>query len=567
MSTLVATKVKDAEIWLSRFIAEVEALEGEVEKIVAMYGDSHDNTYTHLRHWQRTSRHTVELYRDPYTPPEERHGAMLARVKQDIQKLLVESTAKYYLNLDCDLVRIPVDTIPHLVGRNLDMVAGMVYTEGRDPPHFFDSYLYRLEGNRFHPFRPPGMHDKEPFKVDCASTYYLSKREVELAGKYVNPYPHLTFCDDLIKKGYSVWVDPGIAAHHVDLERLGIAHMPLPIPASTSNFIDYDKMTYTPAQISAEEHYYKRNQYMLELASLDPSYPDQYMRTKQWMDTRPLIAACYKTYRDVEMLSYSVDSIYSYVDEIIIAYGPVKLREKDYPYKEVESKLNQIIGERDYQSKVRFIGKPLWESKEQIQQTLLKECTAKWMLYIDDDEVIEGMDKVLDFAETSKAWYARPQEFINFYADYSHTVYSINPQSPWYKYGLPHPFLINRDTPGLSFGFHTVATDGFGVPLHSDHPANRHRRSVLDGVKVYHYGNAKPLPELKAKGEYYHSRGDKTVYEDSFTACRMDPDMVLEEYTGSHPAAMARHPRIGERLIKVTKTKPHYEYRWLKGGE
>lgn len=564
MSTLIATKVKDAEIWLPRFITEVEKLEGDIEEVTVMYGESNDNTYTYLKHWQNTSKHTVKLYRDPYLPAEERHGAMLARIKQDIQKLLKESPAEYYLNLDCDLVHIPADTIPHLIEKNLDMVAGMVYTEGRDPKHFFDSYLFRMEGNRFHPFRPPGMYDIDPFKVDCVSTYYLSKKEVELAGKYVNPYPHLSFCDDIIKKGYSVWVDPSISAYHIDLERLGIAHMPLPIPASMSNFIDYDKMTYTPSQISAEEHYYKRNQYLIETASIDPTFPDQYIQTKHWMDTRPLITACYKTYKDIEMLSYSIDSIYEYVDEILVAYGPVKLRETDYPYEEVETKLNQIIGKRDYQNKIRFIGRSLWESKEQIQQTLLKECTARWMLYIDDDEIIEGMDKVHQFASTSKAWYARPEAFINFYADFQHIVYSINPQSPMYRYGLPHPFLINRDTPGLNFGFHTIALDGFGIPLHSDHPANRHRRAVLDGVKIYHYGNAKPLPELKAKGEYYHGRGDSLVYEDSFISCKLEADLVLEEFTGQHPTVMMKHQRIGETLIKVTKTKPYYEYRWLK---
>jgi len=290
-----------------------------------------------------------------------------------------------------------------------------------------------------------------------------------------------------------------------------------------------------------------------------------YAAAKDWLDNRPLITACYKLYQDVEMLSYSIDSIYDYVDRILIAYGPVRLREQGYPYEEVEKQLQQVVLERDYDHKVSLIGERIWLSKEHIQRVLLKECTGRWMLYIDIDEIIEGMPQLRRYVEANQnTWYLRPESFINFYGDYHHIAYSLNPQNPYYRYGAPHCFLINRDVPGLSFGFHTIAMDGYGVPLHSDHPANRHRRDVLEGVTVYHYGNAAPREILDSKRDYYRSRGDAKVYEETFESCKLEPDMVLEEFTGEHPAVMHDHPRLGLRLIEVTKTKPHYEYRWLK---
>jgi len=191
MSTFVATKVKDAAQWLPRFITQVEQLEGDIEKIVVMYAESRDTSFMLLKHWQDTSKHRVEIYADPYIPHDERHGALLTRVKQDIQKLLAKSSAEYYLNLDCDLVKIPPDLIPKLMAADKDIIASMVWTEGRDVPTFFDTYIFRTKGSRFYPFNPPGMGEKEPFEVDSMSTCYLAKKEVELAGVYKNPYPHV----------------------------------------------------------------------------------------------------------------------------------------------------------------------------------------------------------------------------------------------------------------------------------------------------------------------------------------------------------------------------------------
>ena len=97
MSVMLASKVKDAEIWLSRFLRQVEKLE-DVSRVVIEYGESKDKTFAILSHWRDLSRHNVEIYKEPFLPIEERHGYTLTRVKQDIQRLLKEGGEKYYLN-------------------------------------------------------------------------------------------------------------------------------------------------------------------------------------------------------------------------------------------------------------------------------------------------------------------------------------------------------------------------------------------------------------------------------------------------------------------------------------
>lgn len=558
MSTLIATKVKDAEIWLPRFINEVESLEGDVEKIVVMYGDCPDKSYSYLLRWQETSKHTIEIYHDPYIPPDERHGAMLARVKQDIQKILEKSTADYYLNLDCDLVQIQRDCIPRLIEQDKDLIAGMVWTEGRLKPTFFDTYIFRKDGARFHPLLPPGLFKEEPFMVDSVSTFYLAKREVELAGEYSNPYPHLPFCSDLRNKGYGVWVHPQVHSVHVDLEKLGIMHQPLPVQASMSPYVDCYSMTYSPQQMGAIVHDAKVNEYAYVTASLeDEGFLKSYAKTREWLNRRPLLTACYKYYDEAELLPLSIASIYEYVDRILIASGSVKLREK-------QSKPD-ITEELDYDHKVKVIHRDQWDSKEQIQGELLKNTVSKWMLYVDADEIIEGMNLLRGWAVNNPdKIYARPETFLNYVGDLHHIAYSLNPQSPWYRFGVPHDFLINRDIAGLNFGFHTRAMDGFGKPLYGDFPVDRDRKAVLDGVKVHHLGNALDKERIESKLKYYTLRGDAKVYESQILEGKYESDMVVERYGEKQPKLLENHPLHGKELIKVVKTKPNYEVEWLE---
>lgn len=560
MSTLIATKVKEAALWLPRFITQVENLTGDIEKIVVMYAESLDESFMWLEHWRNTSKHRVEIYKDPYLPHDERHGATLSRVKKDIQKILAESDAEYYLNLDCDLVRFPSDLIERLMAADKDIIASMVWTEGRDIPTFFDTYIYRTQGCRFHPFSPPGLGETEPFEVDSVSTCYLAKKEVELAGEYKNPYPHIPFCADLRQKGYSVWVHPDIPAYHIDLEALGIMHQPLPVQASISPFIDKDGNQYSVQQIGAMDHHMKVMRYKADLMRKDPDYWEIESALNKLEIQRPLLTASYKVHDELyEFLPLSIASIYDYVDKIDIVIGPLKTRA------DARDQVPPPIIP-DPEKKIRWID-GIWDTKEQIQKKLLDICTSKWMLFIDGDELIQGMDQVRAFCEKNrkgKMIYARPKRMWNFFVDFEHVAYSLNPISPWAQFGMAHPFLIYRDIPGLNFGmFHTMPSDGFGRLLVADDPTQRAQKTVLDDVEIFHFGNALGMDRIESKRDYYVARGDQMVYEEQILNGELSPDMVIEEFK-DYPVGikniLSKHPDFWLKKLKITEKAPAFKF-------
>jgi len=578
---MLGVKVKDAGLWLPRFITQVEKLEGDINRIVAFYGKSRDASYCYLNHWRNTSKLNIELYADPYLPEVERHGWTLARIKKEIQQLLREGKEEYYLNLDCDLVGLPVDLVPKLMETDKDIIAGMTWTEGRPIPTFFDIYVYRKEGCMFHPYHPPGVGETEPFPVDSVSTCYLAKREVELAGKYSNPYPHIPFCRTLKDQGYQVWVHPQVHAIHVDLEKYGIMHNPQPIPLSMVPYITNVGSKLSAAQVGAERFLNDVLHYTFRFSKMNP---DGYKSVQSFLDSRPLITASYKVLNESEFLEYSLKSVYPYVDRIDIVEGAVKhaMHGANINGSSKDDTVEIIKSFPDPNNKIKLIqGK--WDHKEEMQTKLLELCSSKWMLFIDGDEIIDpdSMKLVRVFAEhfqDGSKVYARPEKFINFWHDFKHVAYSVNPVSPWYLHGLPHPFLIHRDVHGLNFaGFHTMPMDGLGHPIAFDDPAYQGRQSVLDGVKVYHFGNAKSHRNMYNKLLFEVKRGqgakamvergkqpEKSVEEDMWFSGSMPPDFIIERFKKELPQLLKDHPRRDEKLIRITRKKPVYKFKRLE---
>jgi len=148
--------------------------------------------------------------------------------------------------------------------------------------------------------------------------------------------------------------------------------------------------------------------------------------------------------------------------------------------------------------------------------------------------------------------------------DFNHVAYSLNPISPWAQFGLPHPFLIYRDIPGLNFGaFHTIPVDGFGRALNVDDPTQRHRKVILDDVEIFHFGNALGTDRIESKRDYYKSRGDQVVYEDQILGGELSADMVIEEFK-DYPVGirniLSNHPDFGLKKLKITERAPTFKF-------
>jgi hypothetical protein len=565
-SVFVASKVHDAEIWLPRFIREVENLEGNISRIALMYGESKDETFSLLKHWQATSKHPIEIFADPYLPEEERHGHTLARIKRDVQELLKAGKEEWYLNLDCDLVQIPRDLIPRLMGRDKDTIAAMVWTENRKQKTFFDVYIFRKDGCMFDPYEPPGLGQTEPFTVDAVSTCYLAKREVELAGTYTNPYPPIMFYESLRQKGFKTWVDPSVDVYHVDLEAYGILHQPQPHPFSYVPFIKNTGEKVAAPGVGAARFQIDRDNYN---AWVEQNLPERHRDIKAWLDSRPLITASVKAFNSALFLKEFLTGLYPWVDRIDVVEGAVKTRlhEANGDGSSKDGTVKIIKEFPDPDKKIKLVqGK--WESKEHAQAKLLEMCVGRWMLFIDSDEFLtaEAWLKVRRFCEEhtdGRMVFARPHQFLHFFHDWKHIAYSVNPLSPWFQYGVPHPSLIWRDVPGLNFAqFHTLPMDGFGYGLWTDSALYRGRQTILDGVLVYHFGNAISKEAMREKLLYEYRRGGKSdeVGSDMWFTGIMPPDMVIEDYKGDYPDVLSNHPEKDKARIKVTEVKPVYRF-------
>jgi hypothetical protein len=153
-------------------------------------------------------------------------SAQIGAIYQDFQEAVKASDEEYILLADADLMTMPSNLIPRLRALDKDIVAPYVYMRNCIPRMFYDSYVFRLNGYRYHPFRQP-MNNNQPINLDSVGTCFLVKRKPFLDVPNDNPYPHMKFCNDARKKGYEVWADPRINVIHLDLTRFGINHFPL----------------------------------------------------------------------------------------------------------------------------------------------------------------------------------------------------------------------------------------------------------------------------------------------------------------------------------------------------
>jgi len=222
----VFVPVKDCAMWLLRFLQELEKLK-DITRVVFCYGKSDDPTLTILKTWMRYTKHHVQIFEEPRLG-----GAMssaeIAGIYREFQQIMKDGDEEYALLMDADVMRMQTNLVPKLKNLDKDIVAPFIWTLFHKPPQFYDVFVFRLDGNRFHPFKPPTGGGKA-FQLDSVGTCFLVKREPFLDVEYQDPYPHLKFCNTARQKGYEVWTDPRITVQHVDLIRFGIAHEQLEV--------------------------------------------------------------------------------------------------------------------------------------------------------------------------------------------------------------------------------------------------------------------------------------------------------------------------------------------------
>ena len=240
----ICVPVKNSDCWLAKNLSLIDTFGKEISRVIISYGDSYDNTFELIRRWASTTKHKVEVIHEPETKYRVHSSGEIAFLYHDFQDMIEEGDETHALLWDGDILEAPSNLVKELLKHDKDIIAPYVYTKHHAPgKRFFDTFVYRYKGYRYHPFDPP-MHNNKLAMIDSVGCVFLVKRKPFLEHRYRDPYPHMAFCNDARSSGYEVWVDPNMEIGHIDMERFGGGNQPVEM-VQTSRFYN-PKFVYPP---------------------------------------------------------------------------------------------------------------------------------------------------------------------------------------------------------------------------------------------------------------------------------------------------------------------------------
>jgi len=221
----------------------------------------------------------------------------------------------------------------------------------------------------------------------------------------------------------------------------------------------------------------------------------------------------------VQLISYwgfipeSLESVYSFADEIFVAYGRVpKAKEVN------DGSLELIKSFPDPDNKIRIKTKDIWQGgKREMREWCAKQSGGNYMLLLDGDEIWTGLEY----------WIKRGIKFecprwLNFWHDEKHWIYDTHvlAGTRWGKkldpYGsiCPH-YRWSWWRPSYYFKKHPLPRD---IQDNSLHLRDGTATKKIPQCVIYHLGHALPKKIMQIKHDFYLSRDGR----DSGRIKRMD---------------------------------------------
>jgi len=209
--------------------------------------------------------------------------------------------------------------------------------------------------------------------------------------------------------------------------------------------------------------------------------------------TAQLICYCGRSVQE------AIESVYPYVDEIMIAHGPTKMWE----HIPVDDSLELIKSFNDKDNKIKLEARPLWSCKREMRQWCADYSTGNRMLIFDADEIYEGLEAWLtaDLPVSCPKW-------IHYWHDINHYVVDASGDARWgipsddgYK-GCVHPhYRWSYWRNGFKFlsPKGTTAQDANGNKF----------RVVSNDVKetvIHHLGHCLTKERMQQKHDFYLER-------------------------------------------------------------
>ena len=223
----------------------------------------------------------------------------------------------------------------------------------------------------------------------------------------------------------------------------------------------------------------------------------------------PYMVPMEKTRISAQMICYygpfvqeALASVYPYVDEILIAYGPTVLWKQVPP----DNALELIKSFPDPEGKIKLEVREEWKNKSEMRLWCNLHATGTRMLIVDADEIYDGLDKWIASGVTHGC-----PTWVHFWHDEKHYVVDRPQDKRWGKdtgKGTIHPhvrWFIWRNSMYMKHGKGTVYVDRNGNSV-CNQTQTDHAVKKCPECRIYHLGHVLDPDYMTAKHDFYIKR-------------------------------------------------------------
>ncbi|KKL81582.1 hypothetical protein LCGC14_1993340 [marine sediment metagenome] len=194
-------------------------------RIVAVEGDSVDDTYPLLKFWETDFpqfdkvtliKLDLNVPQHPSSVHPERFYALATTYNAGLDAAVEDDWTDFVFLIPSDL-RFSPDVVSRLVAHNKHHIAPMYWIQLGEHIVFYDTWGFRnLDGHNWNNFRRGQWNNPiEPFQMAMAGGPVMLRRDVLDAGcRYTVEEVDNGLCKMIWEKGFSVWCDPNTDVYH-----------------------------------------------------------------------------------------------------------------------------------------------------------------------------------------------------------------------------------------------------------------------------------------------------------------------------------------------------------------
>ena len=193
----------------------------------------------------------------------------------------------------------------------------------------------------------------------------------------------------------------------------------------------------------------------------------------------------------------AIESVYPYVDKIVIAYGPTSLNKHVKP----DGTLEVLQQFNDPDKKVQLEIRPEWQDKKAMKLWAISQMEGNYLLLLDADEIWVGLQEWIE----ARIDFGCPR-WIHFWHDRHHNIVSGRWGIRLEPFGVSSPhYRWSFWRRSFTWKSHCTTVDNAGNYL-STHKRNIDTAGQVPQAVIYHLGHALDPTLMKHKHDFYLKR-------------------------------------------------------------